>query len=461
MMDKKSDQEMVENKDADKEKEKKKKTKEELEREKERRKQKRLDIRAIEFDWIFSTGEGTDFLSTLAYTDNIELFSLKLVRYIIRFLWSYYRMAIVMYLFIPYLIYFTLFILYATWIHDKAFDNNDGKFEGYGLVNTIMIIVLLILIVYFFYFEVRQIIFHKLMYFTSVWNVADLSTLILNSVILIGDLAGLRERYIVTLSGISVLMVWLKLFYFGRIFLSTAAMIRMILEIVADMKYFLLVLLLAIAGFGNCFFILARNFSPMFTGDTWFRAFLYSYNIAMGEFNTDSFEDVDDEHLLYTLWFMNTMITLIIFLNLLIAIMGDTFDRVQETAENNKLKELASIMIENELLINRKSLFGDSKYIIVIQEERAEESIESWEGRLQHLKKYMYNVVESQNKLLKSIEKKIMEEVKEKTEKRGKELEVGASRYINIVWEKTDLLQTMVDEKIAELTPEEEDEKGK
>ena len=370
-------------------------------------------------------------------------------------------MAIVMYLFIPYLIYFTLFILYATWIHDKAFDNNDGKFEGYGLVNTIMIIVLLILIVYFFYFEIRQIIFHKLMYFTSVWNVADLSTLILNSVILIGDLAGLRERYIVTLSGISVLMVWLKLFYFGRIFLSTAAMIRMILEIVADMKYFLLVLLLAIAGFGNCFFILARNFSPMFTGDTWFRAFLYSYNIAMGEFNTDSFEDVDDEHLLYTLWFMNTMITLIIFLNLLIAIMGDTFDRVQETAENNKLKELASIMIENELLINRKSLFGDSKYIIIIQEEKAEESLESWEGRLQHLKKYMYNVVESQNKLLKSIEKKIMEEVKEKTEKRGKELEVGASRYINIVWEKTDLLQTMVDEKIAELTPEEEDEKGK
>ena len=89
------------------------------------------------------------------------------------------------------------------------------------------------------------------------------------------------------------------------------------------MRYFLLVLLFTIVGSENCFFILARSFSPMFTGDTWFRAFLYLYNIAMSEFKMDSFKEIDDEHLLYTLWFMNTMMTLIIFLNLLIAINGD------------------------------------------------------------------------------------------------------------------------------------------
>ena len=66
--------------------EKKKKSNEKLEREKERRKQKQLDTRANEFDWKFLKAEGTDFLRTLARTDNIDLFSLKLVRYIIRFL---------------------------------------------------------------------------------------------------------------------------------------------------------------------------------------------------------------------------------------------------------------------------------------------------------------------------------------------------------------------------------------
>eukprot|EP00344_Euplotes_crassus_P009427 CAMPEP_0197016362 /NCGR_PEP_ID=MMETSP1380-20130617/77977_1 /TAXON_ID=5936 /ORGANISM="Euplotes crassus, Strain CT5" /LENGTH=36 /DNA_ID= /DNA_START= /DNA_END= /DNA_ORIENTATION= len=33
--------------------------------------------------------------------------------------------------------------------------------------------------------------------------------------------------------------------------------------------------------------------------------------------------------------------------------MGDTFDRVRENSENNMLKELAAIMSENEMLINR------------------------------------------------------------------------------------------------------------
>jgi hypothetical protein len=98
------------------------------------------------------------------------------------------------------------------------------------------------------------------------------------------------------------------------------------------------------------------------------------------------------------------MVTLILFLNLLIAIMGDTFDRVQETTENNMLKELANIMVENEQLLDRKKVFGDAKYIIIIQSERAEESNVSWEGKLQHLKKYMDRKIIELNKLLKSLE---------------------------------------------------------
>lgn len=225
---------------------KKKKTKEELEREKERKKQKRLDIRAIEFDWIFSKDEGVTFLENLATTDNIELFSLTLIRYIIRFLWTFYRKAIVLYLFIPFLIYFTLFILYATWIHDKAFDDGNEYSKNYGIANIIMIITILIFISYFFYFEIRQMMFHKLNYFISFWNLIDLISLILNGFIMIYDLSGGREQRLVTLQGIAVLFIWLKLFYFGRIFLSTAAMIRMIIEITVDMKYFLVVLLMAI-----------------------------------------------------------------------------------------------------------------------------------------------------------------------------------------------------------------------
>ena len=391
---------------------KKPKTKEELELEKERRKQKRLDIKAIEFDWIFNKKDGAAFMKTLAETDCIDLFSLQVVRYIIRFCWSYFRQYIVIYLFLPYLCYFFLFVFYATYLHKKQVENEEGAWEGFGIASTLSIIALLMFIIYFAYFEFRQILFHKVYYFVSFWNMMDLVSLLLNTIILIADLSGLPEEELVTLSACAVLIMWLKVFYFGRIFLSTAAMIRMVLEITYDMKFFLMVLLIAIAGFGNCFLILARNYGTeeLFTGNNYFRAFIYSYNQALGNFDTSAYEDTD-KYLLYAIWFMNTIITLIIFLNLLVAIMGDTFDRVQETTENNMLKELASIMVENEMLINRSRVFGDAKYIIVIQEEKAEESVISWEGRLQHLKKYMDRSVVEQNKLLKALELNISDKI--------------------------------------------------
>ena len=175
---------------------------------------------------------------------------------------------------------------------------------------------------------------------------------------------------------------------------------------------------------------MARNTSDPFTGNTYLRAFLYAYQLALGEFNTDDFDD-DDKHLLNTMWFLNTMVTLIIFLNLLIAIMGDTFDRVQETSESNILKETASIMVENEFLINRERLFKGAKYIIIIEEDRAEQRELSWDGRLKRLKDHMYKSVEEQNKILKKLQTNIGISIKGITDRRIKELDNSTNKYFN------------------------------
>jgi hypothetical protein len=341
---------------------KKVQTKEEIQKEKERRKQRRLVIRAIEFDWIFNKVEGVSFLKTLAETEYIEIFSYKLIQNIIRFMWSYYKIHIVTWVLIPFLFYLSIFCLYTTWIHKKKQDNNEGYFEGYGLANTFMIVVILMFNTYFAYYEIRQILFHKLTYFMSLWNLIDLSSLLLNTTIVICDLAGVNEPDLNTMMSWAILFIWLKLFYFGRIFESTAATIRMVIDISYDMSDFLLIFMLCVAGFGNCFMILARNYGTdgMFTGQTIWRSFIYSYNQAMGNFDTDAYVD-DDKYYLFFIWFLNTMITLIIFLNLLIAIMGDTFDRVQETVENNTLNEFAQIMVENEIIFPRSTIFKDAK----------------------------------------------------------------------------------------------------
>jgi hypothetical protein len=47
------------------------------------------------------------------------------------------------------------------------------------------------------------------------------------------------------------LILWLKLLYFLRIFKSTGYYIRTIIEVIMDIKYFLLMLLLTIMAFGD------------------------------------------------------------------------------------------------------------------------------------------------------------------------------------------------------------------
>lgn len=378
----------------------------------------RLEVKAISFEWIFNEKEGAKFLQTLARSDTIDLFSLQIIRNIISFLWPYFRNKIIIYVFIPYLLYFSLFLIYSTYFHKRMIENNDAKWTNFGLANNLAVIVLLVFIAYFMLIESMQIVSQKLSYFKSFWNLIDLTSLLFNLIILIMDLAGMYDRDLTTLMSIAVLIVWLKLFYFGRIFLATAAMIRMVIEIIYDMKYFLLILLLAIAGFGNCYYILASNNTSegFFTGSTYWRAFIYSYRQSLGDFDTSAYTGAN-KHLLFTIWFLDTLVIAIIMLNLLIAIMGDTFDRVQDLAENNKFKELASIMVENEILINRARVFYDAKYIIVIQEEKADEGVIGWEGRLQYVKKIMEKTVSNQNKMLKQLRKEIIYIVDEEVEK--------------------------------------------
>lgn len=196
------------------------------------------------------------------------------------------------------------------------------------------------------------------------------------------------------LCSISAMFAWLKIIYFGRLFVISAGLIRMIIEIMQDMKRFVLVFLLSIAGFMNAFDLIARNQDKdnEILGGKLSDSLIYTWAGGLGDFSFDGF-NYDYEVMIYILWVIFTVMTTLILLNLLIAIMGDTFDRVQETYAANTSKELCTLMVENEIFVRRGFLFKNQKYIIVIQEERAEEGEESWEGKMKSIRKFMESTV--------------------------------------------------------------------
>lgn len=324
---------------------KQKVSKEEILLKKIQTRQKKVVVKAIEFDWLFDNIRGPALFQVLTQIKNIEVFSISLIRYIIIFFWGYFRYRIMLFLFIPFLIYFGIFLAYSTWFQKQKITKDQKGDEGFGLACTISAVLILGFVIKEAYYETRQIMYHKMRYFASFWNIIDVLSLLLNFVIWIGEFGDMNSEDLTLITSIAVLLMYLKLFYFGRIFLATASLVSMVIEITKDMGYFLMVFIIGVAGFGNWYLILQRNIEDgIFDGDTYWNAFIFAYQNSLGDFNTDGFAGTD-KYYLSAIWFMNVLIALIVLLNLLIAIMGDTFDRVMENSENNMLRELGKFIL--------------------------------------------------------------------------------------------------------------------
>ena len=215
---------------------------------------KTLEIKAIPFEWIFESEGRRNLIASLHDCDDLDIFSLQIIKNLIYFLWNSWRYLIFLYLFVPYLIYFSVFVVYVTYIHKNKINSIGSYSDSFGIAEIIWIVIILMFIIYQLLNEVAQILYNGINYFFSFWNLLDLSSLFLNFAVWIWDLAGISDEKYVPLSAIAILIVYLKLFYFGRIFVSTASMIRMVIFIFYDMKYFLFIFLLAWFGFGNWYY---------------------------------------------------------------------------------------------------------------------------------------------------------------------------------------------------------------
>jgi hypothetical protein len=123
--------------------------------------------------------------------------------------------------------------------------------------------------IYFITYETKQLIKSGISYFTSGWNYLDILPPIILLVFIPLAIAGYFDKreypdnpgvlvknketmpLEASLQATMSLMLWLKFLYFLRIFDSTGYLIRIITEVVVDMRHFLLIMLLTIIAFGD------------------------------------------------------------------------------------------------------------------------------------------------------------------------------------------------------------------
>lgn len=132
-----------------------------------------------------------------------------------------------------------------------------------------------------------------------------------------------------TLNAVSSFFLWLKLLYFFRIFRETGHLIKMIVEVVYDMRFFFYILLFTVFAFSGSFTLLSLNNSDeteRYVTDL-INANLKIYELVLGNFDTSNFGSAN-KILMWMLFITASIFLIIVMLNLLIAIISDTFERV-------------------------------------------------------------------------------------------------------------------------------------
>jgi len=87
--------------------------------------------------------------------------------------------------------------------------------------------------------------------------------------------------------------------------------------------------------------------------------------IGLGELKYENL--IENDKLLFVPWIMFLLATFVIctiFMNMLIAIMGETFSRVTEQEDESRLKEYACLMNDHIWLLDLNEIFDKKKYLI-------------------------------------------------------------------------------------------------
>ena len=141
-------------------------------------------------------------------------------------------------------------------------------------------------------------------------------------------------------------------------------------------------LLFTIIGFGNAFLVLSHGNIGLEDDpkgekvfiETYIDSILFSYRMALGDFDTGAFGDVAVP-LVWILFLVFTVFNMIVMLNLLIAIISDAYAAVAEVSEQATYQERASMIAENNYLIpdNVKKNYAQQNSLLVVATDLEEE----------------------------------------------------------------------------------------
>lgn len=194
-------------------------------------------------------------------------------------------------------------------------------------------------------------------YFKDVWNYLDFAITVVSQAYMIQLMTNLllgdyfRINFMRTSGGVTLFLLWIKIFYWMRLFNKTAYFIKLIEKTLRDLREFFYIILIIMTAFISIFYIFSTNlpakdrstdgegYLDNHTGNKVVDSMITIYFITVGEFYLDNYSKMPNNQLIWPMFIACNFLMAIVFMNMLVAIMGESFNQVNSTKVESSLEQ--------------------------------------------------------------------------------------------------------------------------
>lgn len=151
-----------------------------------------------------------------------------------------------------------------------------------------------------------------------------------------------------TVGAIVCFFLWIKMFYWARLSTNLAYYVKLIQDTFIESNSFIFMVMLIIISYSNFYYVVNQNLEDgqSIYGDFYGSKYKVVNSIvnmymlgALGDFSSEDYKQGYNATLSTLMFILATYVIQVIFMNMLICIMGDTFGRVQENSVSSSMME--------------------------------------------------------------------------------------------------------------------------
>ncbi|OMJ95680.1 hypothetical protein SteCoe_930 [Stentor coeruleus] len=327
---------------------------------------------------VCGSEKSIELLKAILESANKEIFKSEFIQSLVSNRWDEVKLWIYSYTFLMWINLVLLITLLAdfSWVYLIPFI----------VVNTLL-----------FMWEFFQFIDSGLEYIQDIWNLVDMLRLIFTGSWIIIKFTESNQTVLYYVSWFAVLLNVVRGVTGFRAFGATRYYIRLILQSLVSMKSFLYIFIYSTLSFG--LLNIAATSGTISADSLW----MDSFGLAFGETDAMKSEHVD---LQYISFLIAMVVNVILMLNMIISILGDSFDEFQLMAEIYNYREMIEVLLEIEQL---KSLIlkpNESLYLHTCMHAYLSDE-DSWQGKVMETKVYLQDVERKISEGIKSIDESI------------------------------------------------------